>query len=185
MIDSPGTEPPRFSESLRDRARQAILEKVQQEIARTAGPVIGVASGANGGDLLFHDVCEQLAIGHRLLLPLPPDPFRNESVSPAGRWWEELFDRTLKSQPVPACLSDSEDLPIWLSAKKDYSAWQRANLWFLQEAIAIGAAHLTLIALWDGVKTEGIGGTYHMRAIAQDFGASLVTIYTKDLAVPE
>jgi tetratricopeptide (TPR) repeat protein len=182
MIDSPGAEPPRFPESLRDRARQAILEKVQQEIARTAGPVIGVASGANGGDLLFHDVCDQLAISHRLLLPLPPDVFRNESVSPAGRWWEDLFDRMLRSQPVPAYLSDSEGLPIWLSAKKDYSTWQRANLWFLQEAIAIGATRLTLIALWDGVKTEGMGGTYHMRTIAQDSGASLVTIYTKDLA---
>jgi hypothetical protein len=182
MIDSPGTEPPRFPETLRDRARQAILEKVQQEITRTAGKVIGVASGANGGDLLFHDVCEQLAINHRILLPLPPDAFRNKSVSPAGRWWEDLFDRMLRSQPVPAYLSDSEKLPIWLSAKKDYSTWQRANLWLLQEAIAIGATHLTLMALWDGVKTEGMGGTYHLRTIAQECGASLVTIYTKDLA---
>jgi tetratricopeptide (TPR) repeat protein len=181
MIDLPGTEHPRFPESLRDRARQAIREKVQQEIARTAGPVIGVASGANGGDLLFHDICEQLAMTHRMLLPLPPDLFRNESVSPAGRSWEDLFDRMLRGQPVPGYLSDSENLPIWLSAKKNYSTWQRANLWFLQEAIAIGATHLTLIALWDGVRTEGMGGTYYLRTIAQDCGASLVTIYTKDL----
>jgi len=40
---------------------------------------------------------------------------------------------------------------------------------------------LTLIALWDGVKTEGLGGTYHMRTIAQGCGAALVTIYTTDL----
>jgi tetratricopeptide (TPR) repeat protein len=181
MIDPPGAERPRFPESLREQARQAILEKVQQEAARTAGRVIAIASGANGGDLLFHDVCTQLGITRRLLLPLPPDMFRNESVSPAGRWWEDLFDRMLKDQPVPPHLSASEDLPIWLSARTDYSSWQRANLWFLQEAIAVGAMHLTLIALWDGVKTEDIGGTYHMRTIAQESGASLVTIYTKDL----
>jgi dihydroorotate dehydrogenase len=36
--------------------------------------------------------------------------------------------------------------------------------------------------LWDGIKIEGMGGTYHMRTIAQECGASLVTIYTKDLA---
>ena len=38
-----------------------------------------------------------------------------------------------------------------------------------------------VLALWDGVKTEGLGGTYHMRAVAQQHGAGLVTIYTSDL----
>ena len=65
--------------------------------------------------------------------------------------------------------------------KSDYSTWQRANLWLLQEALAIGARNLTLLALWDGVKTQGIGGTYHMREVAQEHGAALVTIYTSDL----
>jgi hypothetical protein len=116
-----------------------------------------------------------------LLLPRPPDLFRNESVSPAGRFWEDQFDALLKSNPAPSFLTDSADLPIWLSAKKDYSTWQRANLWILQEALAIGAKNLTLIALWDGVKTEGMGGTYHMRTIAQSCGAALVAIYTADL----
>lgn len=181
MIDVRGTTPPRFPNSVKDQARQAILDKVQQEVTRTAGPVVAIASGASGGDLLFHDVCEQLGITHRLLLPLPPDRFRNESVSPAGRFWEDQFDALLKRDPTPPYLADSADLPIWLSVKKDYSTWQRANLWLLQEAVAIGARNLTLIALWDGVKTEGLGGTYHMRTIAQGCGAALVTIYTTDL----
>jgi hypothetical protein len=181
MIDPPGTTPPRFPDSIRDRARQAILDKVQQELKRTAGPVIAIASGASGGDLLFHEVCETLGVTHRLLLPRPPDWFRNESVSPAGRFWEDQFDALLKNNPAPSFLTDSADLPIWLSAKKDYSTWQRANLWILQEALAIGAKNLTLIALWDGVKTEGMGGTYHMRTIAQSCGAALVAIYTADL----
>jgi hypothetical protein len=181
MIDPPGATPPRFPDSIRDRARQAIFDKVQQEVTRTAGLVIAIASGASGGDLLFHDVCEQLGIRHRLLLPLPPDQFRNESVSPAGRFWEDQFDALLKKDPAPPYLTDSADLPIWLSAKKDYSTWQRANLWLLQEAVAIDAKNVTLIALWDGVKTEGLGGTYHMGTIAQDCGAALVTIYTADL----
>jgi hypothetical protein len=181
MIDPPGTTPPRFPDSIRDRAQQAILDKVQQEVRRTAGPIVAIASGASGGDLLFHDVCEELGIAHRLLLPLPPDRFRNESVSPAGRHWEDRFDAVLRKDPAPSFLTDSADLPIWLSVKKDYSTWQRANLWLLQEAVAIGAKNLTLFALWDGVKTEGMGGTYHMRMIAQSCGAALVTIYTADL----
>jgi hypothetical protein len=102
-------------------------------------------------------------------------------VSPAGRHWEDRFDAVLRKDPAPSFLTDSADLPIWLSVKKDYSTWQRANLWLLQEAVAIGAKNLTLFALWDGVKTEGMGGTYHMRMIAQSCGAALVTIYTADL----
>ena len=118
MIDEAGRIPPRFPESLRDRARDAIRSKMQQEIQRTDGPVVGMASGACGGDLLFHEVCEELAIEHRLYLPLPPDTYRNESVSPAGRYWEDRFDAILKGCPKWTFLTESPDLPLWLSVKK-------------------------------------------------------------------
>jgi hypothetical protein len=181
MIDPPDKVPPRFPSSLKDHAREAIRKAVQQEIDRTDGAVVGIAGGASGGDLLFHDVCEELKIDHRLYLPLPPDWFRNESVSPAGRFWEDRFDELLRKYPSPPVLAKTAELPLWLSAKKDYTSWQRANLWFIQEARALNASNFTLIALWDGVRTEGLGGTFHMRAVAQQYGAALVTIYTTDL----
>lgn len=181
MIDPPGTKPPRFPDSLRERARQSIRNAVQQELARTEGEVIAMASGASGGDLLFHDVCGELGLTHRLYLPLPSDLFRNESVSPAGRFWEDEFDGLLKKCPAPSVLSTSTELPTWLSVKKDYTAWQRANLWLIYEALAVGAMNFTLLALWDGVKTDGIGGTYHMRVLAQQYGAALVTVSLTDL----
>ena len=140
-----------------------------------------MASGASGGDLLFHEVCGELGLAHQLYLPLPSDLFRNESVSPAGRFWEDEFDGLLKKCPQPSVLSTSAELPVWLSAKRDYTAWQRANLWLVYEALTVGAKNFTLLALWDGVKTEGIGGTYHMRVLAQQFGAALVTISLTDL----
>jgi Tetratricopeptide Repeats-Sensor len=181
MIDLPGQDPPRFPESLTARARAAILKTVQQEIARTDGSVVAIASGASGGDLLFHDVCDELKIPHHLYLPLPPDLFRNESVSPAGRAWEDRFDELMKQSPSPPCLANSAELPLWLSARKDYTSWQRANLWLIHEVLALNAKNFTLLALWDGVKTEGLGGTYHLQAVAQEYGAALVTIYTADL----
>lgn len=185
MIDPPGAATPRFPDSARQAARQAIRNAVQQEIQRTEGGVIAIASGASGGDLLFHDVCEELKIEHRLRLPLPPDMFRNESVSPAGRFWEDRFDDLLKRcSPVPY-LAKTPELPAWLSVKKGYTSWQRANLWMIQEALILNAKNFTLLSLWDGVKTEGLGGTYHMRALAQQCGASLVTIYTADLVKVE
>jgi hypothetical protein len=181
MIDAPGQVSPRFPESVTAQARAAILKAVQQEIARTTGSVVAIASGASGGDLLFHAVCDELKIPHDLYLPLPPDLFRNESVSPAGRVWEDRFDELLKTSPSPPCLAASTELPLWLSARKDYTSWQRANLWLIHEALALNAKNFTLLALWDGVKTEGLGGTYHLRTVAQQYGAALVTIYTTDL----
>jgi len=182
MIDPPGTNPPRFPDTLRSQARQAILNALRQEIARTDGPVVAIASGACGGDLLFHDACEELKIEHHLYLPLPPDTFRNQSVSPGGRYWEDLFDATLKRCPAPTpVLSASDELPLWLSVRKDYTSWQRANIWLIQVALELEASYFTLVALWDGVKTEGVGGTYHMRTVAEKKGAALVTIYTSDL----
>ncbi len=86
MIDPLGTTPPRFPDSLRAKAKEAIRNALRQEIGRTQGQVVAIASGASGGDLLFHNVCEELHIEHHLYLPLPPDVFRNESVSPAGRF---------------------------------------------------------------------------------------------------
>jgi tetratricopeptide (TPR) repeat protein len=181
MIDEPGRNPPRFPDSLTGKVRDAITSKLQQEQARTAGSVVALASGASGGDLLFHEVCEELGIEHRLYLPLPPDRFRNESVSPAGREWEDRFDSFLKQSKTSKCMAASPDLPIWLSAKKGYTSWQRANLWLVHEALALGADNFTLLALWDGVKTEGLGGTSHTRMLAQKYGAALVTIYTNEL----
>jgi hypothetical protein len=181
MIDEPGRKPPRFPDSARAQAKVSIRAALEQELNRTSGAVVAIASGANGGDLLFHDVCEELKVPHRLLLPLAPDTFRNESVSPAGRFWQDQFDNLLKKFPVTPHLADKPELPLWLSVRKDYTTWQRANLWLIHEALAFEAQNFTLLALWDGVKTEGIGGTAHMRIVAQQCGAALVTIYTADL----
>ena len=129
-------------------------------------------------------MCEELKIDHRLYLPLPPDWFRNKSVSPAGRFWEDRFDELLRKYPSRPVLAKTAELPLWLSVKKDYTSWQRANLWLIQEARALNPSNFTLIALWDGVRTEALGGTFHMRAVAQQYGAALVTIYTTDLLKP-
>ena len=181
MIDPPGSTSPRFPDSARDRARDLIREKVRQELGRTQGDMVAIASGASGGDLLFHEVCEDLKIPHLLCLPLPADIFRNEAVSPAGRFWEDQFDRLVKCYRSVPCLTKGTDLPRWLLDRPNYTSWQRANLWLIHETLALNGEHFTLMALWDGAKTEGIGGTYHMLTIAKDYGASIVTIDTAEL----
>jgi hypothetical protein len=53
----------------------------------------GIAGGASGGDILFHEICAELGIPTRLLLALPRDPFIEESVAPAKGDWTKRFDR--------------------------------------------------------------------------------------------
>ncbi len=181
MIDEPGRTPPRFPPSLTAAVRAAIRAAVQQELGRTKGVIVGIASGASGGDLLFHDVCGELGIEHQLYLPLPPDTFRNESVSPAGREWQDRFDTLRGESQAVHVMATSPELPLWLSTRKDYTCWQRANLWLIHEALAMGANNFTLLALWDGVKTEGLGGTFNMKMMAQQRGAAIVTIDITEL----
>jgi len=176
MIDELGRNPPRFPNSITGTVRDAIRARLQQEQTRTDGAIIAVASAASGGDLLFHEVCEALGLEHRLYLPLPSDRFRNESVSPAGREWEDRFDKLLKQCKSYSCMAASPDLPVWLAAKQGYTTWQRANLWLINEVLALGAKNFTLLALWDGVKTQGLGGTSHARMLAQHYGATVLTI---------
>jgi hypothetical protein len=181
MIDAPGRVPSRFPESCQGKALSAIRDALRQEQQRTKGNILGVGSAANGGDILFHEACAELGIPTHVFLPLPPDRFRSESVSPAGPAWEKRFDQLMERNPSPPRLSASDELPSWLSIRPNYNTWQRANLWMIQEALALGAGHFTLLALWDGTTGDGPGGAEHMIRIAKQSGASTIELRTRDI----
>jgi len=74
-----------------------------------------------------------------------------------------------------------------LQSKKDYGIWQRNNLWMLYNALAescdntTGDPNLTLIALWDGDKGDGPGGTGDLVEKVQRLGGRNEIINTKQL----
>jgi len=181
MIDAPNRTRPRFPPDCEGKARDAIREALRQERERTPGALLGVSSAANGGDILFLEVCAELAIATRVFLPLPVDRFRSESVAPAGSDWVQRFDTLMASFASIPFLSPSDELPPWLSTRPNYNSWQRANLWLLQEAVAVGAMHLTLLALWDGTMGDGPGGTEHMIRLAKASGAATTVLNTVGL----
>ena len=135
-----------------------IHELVAREKQRAANGAVGIAGGACGGDILFHEVCAELEIKTQLYLALPPDKFRAASVAQGGPAWIERFNR-LCARIEPRILSECEELPNWLHGKPDYGIWQRNNLWMLFNALATNSEDLTLIALWDKGKADGPGGT--------------------------
>jgi Tetratricopeptide Repeats-Sensor len=183
-VDPPGREKPRFPPAAEGKARAMIREAVGGELARAeGGRTIGLAGGASGGDVLFHEVCGELGVPTTLYLAVPRDLYVRESVADGGPGWVERFDRLLAALPVRV-LGDSLELPRWArdgSAAGDYSAWERNNRWTLHNALAYGAAKVTLIALWNGEKGDGPGGTADMVATAEDRGALIRRLDAKRL----
>ncbi len=193
MIDKENRPQPRFPSNKEDVARKSIQEALLREREEAGEIAFGLAGGASGGDLLFHDICQELKIQSRLYLALPPDLFIQASVAPAGPEWVERFRRLYqdkldqqsgKIQPSSTelrVLADSKELPSWLQHKPAYSIWQRNNLWMLHNALVEGGSHVTVIALWNGEKGDGAGGTADLVAKAQQRGAKTIILNTKEI----
>jgi hypothetical protein len=179
-IDAEGREKPRFPSEREDQARAMILEAVSEEKEKAKGRLLAISGGASGGDILFHEVCAELDIPSQMYLVLPKNEYIKKSVADGGPGWVERFKR-LFEQKQPEILSDSGALPRWLRAKKDYSIWQRSNLWMLHSALAISQDNLTLIALWNGEVGDGPGGTEDMVKRAQDRGATFIHLDARKL----
>ena len=197
MIDEPGREQPRFPADKESIAREKIKEAILKEMSSDAGVASGYAGGASGGDILFHEVCAELGIPTRLYLAIPPKEYVTTSVQKAGpawvdRFWKLYNERTAQKQS--RVLSDATDvvdareyLPSWLRRKPDYGIWQRNNLWMLFNALEEGCdpkaddPNLTLIALWDGAKGDGPGGTGDLVEKVEGLGARAEVITTKEL----
>ena len=122
------------------------------------GSLVGIAGGACGGDILFHEVCAELGIETTVYLAVPKEEFIKHSVQHGGPQWVERFLRLMERRPSRV-LADSTTLPAWLRGRKDYTIWQRNNLWMLFNALALNPQQLTLISLWDQGAADGPGGT--------------------------
>ncbi len=180
-VDSAKRKTPRFPQSKEPLAKEAIRHALLEQKAITSGSLFGVAGGANGGDILFLELCEELAIPTDMLLTLPDDQFVNASVVSDDPSWEKRFYAQLQKHPDAPVLAQSPDLPKWLRFKDGYDIWQRNNLWLLSQALCKGARQFTLIALWDGEVGDGPGGTEHMVNLAKERGARVVHLNTKEI----
>ena len=197
MIDSPDRQTPRFPADKELVAREKIKEVIVAEMNNGAGVAAAYAGGASGGDILFHEVCAELGIETRLYLAINPQTYVTTSVNKAGSKWVERFwnlhrahvDRNqarILSQATDVA-NDKDYLPAWLQGKKDYTIWQRNNLWMLYNALAEGCddktgdPNLTLIALWDGAEGDGPGGTGDLVRKVEKLGARCEILKTKEI----
>jgi hypothetical protein len=197
MVDAPGRERPRFPADMERVAREKIREAVVSEMEMGAGVASGYAGGASGGDILFHEVCEELGIQTRLYLGIPPQEYVVKSVLKAGpewvgRFWRLHEERAAQGQvrvlSAAAGVTDSrEHLPAWLREKPDYGIWTRTNLWMLFNALDEACdpksddPNTSLVALWDGRAGDGPGGTGDLVDKFERLGARTHLLITEDI----
>ncbi|MDZ4799345.1 MAG: tetratricopeptide repeat-containing protein [Bryobacteraceae bacterium] len=172
-IDRQDRESPRFPASKEAAVRAAIRKDVLDLRAAYPGRMLGIAGGANGGDILFHEVCAELGIPTRVLLTLPEGLFIPESVADGGNDWVRRFNALMESHPeknAVQVLCPGKELPVWMRNLSGYDVWQRTNIWLMEEGLSCGARALSLLALWDGKAGDGPGGTKDLVDLARKYG---------------
>jgi hypothetical protein len=170
-IDAPGREPARFPSEAAGETAELIRTAIRREKTLAgAAPVIGFAGGASGGDILFHEVCEELGVPTTVMLALAPDLFAARSVDDAGPESRARSDRICKTHPI-SVLTEGDATGVGWN-----DVWKRANAWILDTALAVGADAHTLIVLRDAEAGDGPGGTEQMLQAARARGVNVIRL---------
>lgn len=164
MIDAPDRKEPRFPDSKEQAVKEEIYKLLVAQKEKAGLPLNGIASGACGSDILFHELCASLNIPSEVYLAAPVETFKQKSVSFAGESWEARYDQLLASVPVHILPDDKGDAG-------NMNIYERTNEWMLETALANGGPNMTLIAVWNGSGGDGKGGTEHMVKMAKEKGA--------------
>jgi hypothetical protein len=168
MLDKPGRATERFPVRKVGKARSEMKDQLDRIVKGSDDDFLGIAGGACGGDIVFHELCMELGIPTKIYLALSPGAYKTTSVGFAGKDWEDRFDRLLQKLPHEVLVQSGEMEPN--------EVWERTNDWMLQRALRNGGENMTLLALWDGKGGDGPGGTEHMIKIARGKNAEVVVI---------
>jgi hypothetical protein len=171
MINKPG----RFEAHQEASAKANIKAALSELLQNHGNTLFGLAGGACGGDILFHEACAELGIESRLYLCLPKSKFEKTSVESGGRQWVErlttIYNRVLSaSQTNPYALQtlEPEDrLPDYV-VDQNTSFWVRANRWLTHSAMAQSHSRPRILLLTDG-QVGTPGGTYDFFGLADEF----------------
>jgi hypothetical protein len=177
MVDAPDRALPRFpaahvaAAARRIQAALAEVDAGREDLAFT--------QGAAGGDLLFAEACLARGVPLRLLLPLAEPEFVAASLLPAtdGAGWHARYRAVVARLDEPPREAPRELGPLPAGA----NAFERANLWLLDSALAFGAERLRCICLWDGGGGDGPGGTRHLVEAVRAAGGRVLRIDTNTL----
>jgi hypothetical protein len=164
MVDNPAVrgpgkdKPARFPGAKVEVVAAAIRARLDR-LGAVAGD-LGICGGACGGDLLFAEACLERGMWLEMRLARPEPQFLAESVTFADpdRRWEQSYSAAKKNVNTALLFMQDELGP----GPMDVSVHSRCNRWMLYSALSQGLGKVSFVALWDGEKGDGPGGTQHM-----------------------
>ena len=177
-IDGPNRAVPRFPAVAEEAAREAIIRRLRELRAEAEARGLelhGLAGGARGGDILFHEACEEMDIPSTICLPMPSDAFVATSIEMDE--WRARFLDALRNRDLMV-LSKQEKLPRWLGLTDDNALWVRGARWLIENALASpDVEKAALIALWDQLEeNQAPGGTADIVRMARETGRMYVHV---------
>ncbi|NML16783.1 DUF4071 domain-containing protein [Azohydromonas sp. G-1-1-14] len=180
MIDSPTRGKPRFPAAAEPLAAKAIGEAL--DALGADGRDLALCQAAAGGDLLFLEACQRRGVRCQVLLPFAEPEFVERSVLPVvdGARWRDRFYAALGNDGTTLRV-----MPVELGpAPESVDPFERCNLWLLYSALALGVQKVNFIALWNGARGDGPGGTSHMVDEVKRLTGRVILLDTRELFRP-
>jgi hypothetical protein len=173
ITDAPGRADPRFPPTMEAAARKAIAAEIEVAKAGSTGSLVGVASLACGGDILFVEALKENKLPVRVVLPFAPESFLQTSVQGAPGDWETRFWALWHG------LAPGEREALGLPVADE--AFAACNARMLGLAKSLGR-EVSLLTLWDGKDTQPkLGGTAHFIQSVRDLDGRVTVIDAKAL----
>lgn len=142
--------------SREDSVRNWIRLQIEKEVTAVGKESLtAIAGGCCGGDILFHEICQELNLLANMHLPFTPDQYVPRFVQCDDPQWIERFRRLVTTVPL-SVLQESPEMPRWLTGRETYTFIERWNSWVLSVARST-APDVTLIAICDESRMDEEG----------------------------
>lgn len=150
-LDEKGRTSTRFPEEVSDKVKVR-LRKALAGLRLD----IGIASAADGSDILFHEAMQGMGRRTVVVLPYPLQNFRRNLIDSVGEAWGNRFDSVIRGADRVELSSTGN-----FESSKDF-LHEFCSDYIMASAMdmaAVNDAELVPVVLWDGKNTGRRGGT--------------------------
>lgn len=150
-IDRPGRPSPRFPESVSGKVKSRVKKRLIE-----LKPDIGIASAADGADIIFHECLNEMGRLSRIVLPAPADHFASKLKFPEGNRWVDRFWKVIES---------AQKIEVSSSSRFDCEAdgpYHLAADYLIEYSLDVARdfdGDLLPLVVWDELPSNNPGGT--------------------------
>jgi|GEM_PF-1125053 len=173
-IDRPDRSAPRFPGRISGKVRERLRKRLME-----LKPDVGIASAADGSDLLFHRCLQEMGRRTHVILPAPIEHFRTKLADLGDRKWLEAFDEVIEK---------AHRIEVSSSSRFDFDgggSYQLAADYMLEYSEDLAEnfdGKLIPMVIWDEHSGKKPGGTGYIVSSIRRMGYEPVKVSIKDLA---